>query len=107
MAKKNKAEMAFETYRYIASTCKNATATHVMRVKTKTLSPTPAVTIEEVEGCIIKWKASMAYLDNVGKLVTMSDDDKKTVLNSMLAESLQLFMTTHHHDKTSYGEFEQ
>ena len=63
--KQNKAEKAFESYRYITMKGKHATAMNIITMRTKALRPQPATTLKDVESCIVKWKADLTYLKNV------------------------------------------
>ena len=46
---------------------KNATAMNIITVRANALRPQPADTVKDFEGCIVKWKADVAYLKHVVK----------------------------------------
>ena len=94
MVKKNKADKAFESYRYIITKGKNATALNIITVRARMLRPQPAATAKDVEACITKWKSDIAYITNVGVYIQDTENEKATLMN-MLPEVLQLVMKPH------------
>ena len=114
MVKKNKTEDAFESYRKIISKGKNATAMNLITMRTRALRPQSATSVKDVEACIVKWKADIAYLTNVVEKdefdcpYNIGREDKKSILVGMLPEALQLVMAPHAKTKNlSYESFEK
>ena len=65
MVKKNKAKDAFESYRYIITKGKNATAMNIITMRSKALRPQAAATIKGVPACMVKWKSDLPYVESV------------------------------------------
>ena len=87
MVKKNKNRNAFESYRYIVSKGKNATAMNMITMRSRALRPLPAATIKDIEACIVKWKADIAYIESVDtgyEKKHFQKDDKKSIQVNML-----------------------
>ena len=106
----NSIDLSFETYRYIYQTGKNATRVNIVMNKAAALKPDPAAKIDDVENKLNEWKERLRYLAEASE-PDMPDDQKKTILISILPTSLMEHMLKSEHVQSnlpnSYDDFEK
>ena len=103
--KNNESVLAMESYRFLHSKGHNATTMNVVKVTTATLRPSIAQTNSEVDAKLNAWKANIKYLDALGK-PSMENDQRKSVLLSILPWKLQEFMMQYYDTEPMYDDFE-
>ena len=103
--KANQAALAMESYRYIHQRGNNATTMNVVQVTTAVMRPTVAKTISEVEARINDWKVHIKYLSDIGKF-TLDHEQQKSILVSILPESLKEYMLQQYDTAKLYEDFE-
>ena len=107
MVMDNGSSMSLETYRQIYYKGKNVNTTSTIRTKGKVLRPDAATQVEDIEMKINKWKADLRHLSDVGEKQNIPDEQRRTILLSIVPSEVYDAMLKRYSEFKNYDELEQ